>query len=168
MDIAAVSEPTARDWYERFRLNLPQDKLADIRLSGTVQADEFYRKGYAIIGAKQVEGKKKLVLQFLPKESVDRADAVLFAEQHIKAGSKLHTDGAMIYKGLANWWPVDHRYECHNRWEFELTSDVWFSVQNGSKSVDSCSILLRIPSPKKHNFKTFPSTLDIFCLLCYN
>lgn len=123
-DIAGVSEPTVRNWYERFRARLPESKLTDVRLSGTVQADEFYRKGYAIIGAKQVGAEKKLVLQFLSKESVDRTDAVSFAEQYIKPDTRLQTDGAMIYRGIANWWPLDHHYERHNRWEFELTSEI--------------------------------------------
>ena len=120
-----VSDPTVRNWYEKFRNHLPQDKLDNIRLAGTVQIDEAYRGKYAIIGAKQARSKdRKAVLQILPKNSVDRKDSVDFLAQNVVPDSNLWSDGAAIYKGIANWWPVNHRYEIHKKFEFALTSEI--------------------------------------------
>ena len=131
MNLCGVSEPTIRRWYEKFRNHLPQEKLDDIRLSDIMQMDEAYRgkkdKKYSIIGAKQkaeTGKKRKLVLQVIPKKSVDRRDAVEFMSQCIVPGSKLHTDGASIYQGINNWWPVKHQYEIHKKFEFALTSEI--------------------------------------------
>lgn len=131
MKLCGISEPTARRWYEKFRNHLPQDKLNDIRLSSIIQMDEAYRskkdKKYSIIGAKQKAKKgekRKIALQVIPKNSVDRRDAIKFMSQHIVPNSKLRTDGASIYKGIGNWWPVDHQYEIHKKFEFALTSEI--------------------------------------------
>ena len=131
MKLCGVSKPTTRRWYGKFRAHLPQDKIDDITLSGVVQMDEAYRggkqRGYSIIGAKEEKRpghKSKLVLRVIDKPSVDRQDAVSFLAQHIEPDSKLQTDGASIYKGIRNWWRVDHEYERHNRWEFALTSEI--------------------------------------------
>lgn len=131
MKLCGVSEPTARRWYEKFRDHLPQDKLNDIRLSNIIQMDEAYKgkkdKKYSIIGAKQKtkQGeKRKMALHVISKNSVDRRDAIEFMSQHIVPESKLQTDGASIYKGIDNWWPVDHLYEIHKRFEFALTSEI--------------------------------------------
>lgn len=140
--ITGASEVTVRRWFEKFRLNIPQDKLENIRLSRIVQMDEAYRggkkKGYSIIGAKQAskgsagnnknktfkKKQQKLMLKVLPKASVDRADALQFMHQHVAPDSELNTDGGSIYKGIANWWPVDHKYEIHKKFEFALTSEI--------------------------------------------
>ena len=120
-----VSEPTIRDWYEKFRNHLPKEKLDSIRLKGIVQIDEAYRCKYSIIGAKQAKSsKRKVVLQVLPKSSVDRKDTVDFLSQNVVPNSDLWSDGASIYKNIANWWLVNHRYELHKKFEFTLTSEI--------------------------------------------
>ncbi len=70
---AGLSKSTARKWYEKFRDNLPQEKLEEVRLSGIVQMDEAYRggkkRGYSIIGAKEQKqaGKQaKMVMAVIP------------------------------------------------------------------------------------------------------
>lgn len=132
MKVSGVSEPTARRWYEKFRNHLPKEPLENIRLSGIVQMDEAYRggknKGFSIVAAKEKQGKsqkrRKMVIKIIPKSSVDRKDAVDFLSQSVIPSSKLHTDGASIYKGISNWWPVHHQYEIHKKWEFALTSEI--------------------------------------------
>jgi transposase-like protein len=129
--VCGLSEPTARKWYEKFRLHLPQEKLSEIRLSGIVQMDEFYRggkkEGYSIIGAKEQskpKKRRKIALEVLPKPSVDRKDALDFLSQNVEPHSQLQTDGYAIYKGIGNWWPVKHLFELHKHWEFALTSEI--------------------------------------------
>lgn len=131
MKLCGVSKPTIRRWYDKFRIHLPSDKLSDVRLSGIIQMDEAYRgkkdKKYSIVGAKQKSEKnkrRKIVLKVIPKSSVDRKDAIEFLSQCVIPGSNLQTDGAAIYKGISNWWKVNHSYERHNRWEFTLTSEI--------------------------------------------
>lgn len=124
-----ISEPTVRNWYEKFRHHLPQDNLDILRLKGNIQMDEAYRGSkdnkYAIIGAKQAKSdKRKAILQVIPKKSVDRKDAVDFLSQNVVPDSNLWSDGAAIYKGIAKWWPVNHSYELHNKFEFALTSEI--------------------------------------------
>lgn len=131
--ISGVSKVTIIRWFDKFREHLPQDKLSNVRLSGIVQMDEAYRgkkdRKYAIVGAKERRGKdsskkRKMALEFVPKPSVDRKDAITFLSQHVEPKTHLHTDGAAIYKKIDNWWEVEHKYECHNRWEFSLTSEI--------------------------------------------
>lgn len=126
----ALSEPTVRGWYEKFRNNLPQDKLDALRLEGEVQIDEAYRGPkigkFSIIGAKQAKNKdkRKALFKVLPKKSVDRKDTVDFLAQGVVPGSNLFSDGAGIYRGIGNWWPVNHAFERHNKWEFTITSEI--------------------------------------------
>lgn len=129
--LAGVSEVTSRRWYDKFRDNLPKDKLDNIRLQETVQMDEAYRGSknskYSLVGAKQKAKKgekKKIAIKVLHKSSVDRKDAVEFVSQYIVPDSVFNTDGAAIYRGINNWWKLDHHYERHNRWEFALTSEI--------------------------------------------
>ena len=129
--LAGVSEVTCRRWYDKFRDNLPKDKLENTRLEGTVQMDEAYRGSknnkYCLVGAKQKaqKGKKRrIAIKILRKPSVDRRDAVEFISQYIVPESVFNTDGAAIYRGINNWWKLDHHYERHNRWEFTLTSEI--------------------------------------------
>lgn len=122
---SGVSEPTVRNWYEKFRKHLPLEKLDGLRLNGVIQIDEAYQSKSSIIGAKQAKNKdRKAVLQVLPKKSVDRKDAVDFLSQTVVPNSNLWSDGAAIYKGIANWWPVNHSYEIHRKFQFALTSEV--------------------------------------------
>lgn len=130
--VTGLSEPTIRTWYDKFRNHLPKDELADMRLEGKIQMDEAYRGAknskYAIIGAKQInqdkEEKRKVAFRVIPKNSVDRLDAINFIKDTISPNSNLFTDGASIYKKIGNWWPVTHEYERHNRFEFKITSEI--------------------------------------------
>lgn len=129
--LSGVSEVTCRRWYDKFRNNLPKDKLDSIRLEGIVQMDEAYRGSknskYALLGAKQKSRhgqKRKIAIKVLYKKSVDRKDAIDFMCHHIIPGSQHNTDGSSIYRGIENWFPVNHQYERHNRWEFTLTSEI--------------------------------------------
>lgn len=124
MRFTELSEVTVRRWYARFRNNLPQEKLWDIRLEGAVQMDEMYRHGYAVLGAKEEGGKRRCVLKIVKKESVDRKDAVELITHCVRPGSILQTDGASIYKRIENWCLVEHRSEIHKKFEFALTSEI--------------------------------------------
>ena len=75
------------------------------------------------IGAKEI-GSRKIALEFLPKNSVDRREAVDFLSRYVVPGSNLFSDGAAIYRGIQNWWPVNHQFERHNRFQFTLTSEI--------------------------------------------
>lgn len=140
MKFAEVSRVTSRHWYDTFRLRIPQEPLDAIRLSGVVQMDECYRggkkRGYSIVGAKQksIEGeRKRVVMKIVRKPSVDRGDIMRVIPYHVVPNSCLNTDGAFIYKGIENWWPLTHKAERHNRWEFELTSEIegeWATLGN--------------------------------------
>jgi len=120
-----LSIPTVRKWFSKFRARLPaQDWL---RLEKNVVIDEMYRggkkNGYSVVGAKQ-KGTKNIALALIKKPSVDRRDAVTFLENNVKPNSNLFSDGSAIYKGIANWWPVNHRYEVHNKGQFALTAEI--------------------------------------------
>jgi len=126
-----LSELTIRRWYKKFRDHLPKEPFDNLRLSGTVQMDEAYRggkkKGYAIIGAKQVANRgkpSKMALQVIDKPSVNRNEVLNLMIQTIKPGSQFNTDGAAIYKGIENWWPVIHNYDIHSKFEFSQTSEI--------------------------------------------
>lgn len=122
--VSGVSEPTVRRWYAKFRENLPNDVA--LRLSGIVQMDEAYyggRKGSLFIAAKQ-KGKRKAVGKVLSRTNLYRKDVTPILWQYVVPGSKLHTDGQGVYRGINNWWPVEHAYDVHSRWEFSLTSEV--------------------------------------------
>jgi len=120
-----VSKPTIYRWYSLFRQNLPH--LDNVRLEGEVQMDEAYfggrLKGVAIIAAKE-RHTSKVAAMVVPASSVKRVDIVPFIRRHIVPGSKLHTDGACIYKGIAKHWPVEHAYDIHRKGEFGKTSVV--------------------------------------------
>ena len=115
-----VHANTVYYWFRQFRLHLPYFEPI---LQGTVQMDEAYFKGLSLIMAKQV-GSKKLAHQVIFKKSVDKNEAANFLFQYIQPNSKLHTDGARIYKSIHKWWQVKHRKDLHNKWEFELTSEI--------------------------------------------
>ena len=68
--------------------------------------------------------KRRIAIKVLHKSSVDRKDALEFISQYIVPESIFNTDGAAIYRGINNWWKLDHHYERHNRWEFTLTSEI--------------------------------------------
>lgn len=119
--LLGLSIPTVRRYYELFRDNLKLDY--DVVLEGRVQMDEMFVKGAFIIGAKDIV-RKKIKLNVVYKKSPDKGDALDLIFHHVKPGSDLCTDGGGIYRGCDNWWPVKHKKDIHNRFEFGLTSEI--------------------------------------------
>ena len=120
MALCNLSEEAVRHWYDLFRNHLP---INNEILEKIVQLDEAYFKGISLLMGKQ-QGTRKLAYNIFFKNSVDKTNAVNFLEQYVKPRSKLHTDGSSIYRNINEWWPVRHRKDIHNRWEFELTSEI--------------------------------------------
>lgn len=107
-------------WFEMFRSYLPENEAI---LQRIVQLDEAFFKKRTLMMAKE-KGTRNLAYEILYTTKVQRHHAAYFLQNHIKPGSKLHTDGAGIYQGINRWWPVKHQREIHNKWEFELTSEI--------------------------------------------
>lgn len=120
MSLTKLSEKAVRHWFDKFRSHLPKNPVL---LSKIVQLDEAFSKNRAIMLAKQ-KGTRKLAHEVLITTNVQRHHAAYFLQQHIKPGSKLHTDRAGYYQKIDNWWPVMHQSEVHSRWEFTLTSEI--------------------------------------------
>jgi transposase-like protein len=121
--LTKLSEVTVRHWYDEFRHHLPYNQEV---LERMVQLDEAYfggRNGKAIMLAKEV-GTRKLAFQVVPTPNVVREHASWFLESFIAPKTRLHTDGASIYKEIDQWWPVYHYRDIHKKWEFELTSEI--------------------------------------------
>ncbi len=121
--LCELSEEAVRHWYEQFRLHLPQDYTI---LERIVQMDEAYfggKNGYSLILAKQSQ-RRKLAYEVIREPSVQRQHAAQFLFQYVKPKSKLQTDGSAIYRSIHKWWPVRHQKEIHDKWEFELTSEI--------------------------------------------
>ena len=127
MSLTKLSEPTIRLWYDEFRSHLPQNKEV---LEKLVQLDEAYfggKKGRTLFLAKEINSEtngRKLAYSILPHANPVREEAWAFLQEYIMPNSLLHTDGAAIYHGIDKWWPVEHQYDIHRRWEFELTAEV--------------------------------------------
>ena len=119
-DFTDLSEEAVRRWYDRFRAQLPENHFI---LKGTIQLDEAYGRGWALILAKQV-GSRNLASVVLQGRSVQRHQAHEFLQQYIAPGSKVHTDGAAIYKQMGQWWPVTHERDLHNQFQFGKTSEI--------------------------------------------
>ena len=115
-----VGEEAVYHWFREFRSHLPE--LQPI-LNGQVQMDEAYFHNLSLLLAKQI-GAKKLAHQMIFKNSVDKRDAAQFIFQSIEPKSKLQTDGSGIYKNIERWWPVKHRVDIHQKFEFGLTSEI--------------------------------------------
>lgn len=119
-----ISRPSIYRWFGLFRANLPEEK---INLEQCVQIDEAYfggkKKGVAVVGAKE-RGKRKIAGFVVPTNSVQRRDIVPFLQQYVAPGSKLWSDGASIYKGIGQHWPVEHAYDIHKKGEFGKTSEI--------------------------------------------
>ena len=119
-----VSRPTVYRWYDLFRQNLPD--MEEVRVGGIVQIDEAYfgrksKGGVALIAAKERHG-PKVATTIIPASSVNRNDVTTFLRQFVKPDSKLWSDGAAIYRGIAKHWPVEHSYDVHRKAEFGKTS----------------------------------------------
>jgi len=124
MRLSKVSEPTVRRWFNKFRKPLPDNY--QMRLSGIIQMDEaFYgsKKSSLFIAAKE-KGTRKVVGKVLSHTNLQRQDIIPILQQHVVPGSQLNTDGHGVYRGIANWWPVNHQYDVHSRFEFSLTSEI--------------------------------------------
>jgi len=127
ISLTKLSEPTIRLWYDEFRSHLPQNKEV---LEKLVQLDEAYfggKKGRTLFLAKEINSEtngRKLAYSILPHANPVREEAWAFLQEYIMPNSLLHTDGAAIYHGIDKWWPVEHQYDIHRRWEFELTAEV--------------------------------------------
>ena len=122
-EITSLSEKAVRHWFDLFRANLPQHKET---LEHIIQLDEAYFGGWggrALLMGKQ-PGTRKIAYKLFPKDSVDRSEALSFLETFVKPGSKLNTDGATIYKGIDNYFPVMHTVDIHKKFEFTNTSEI--------------------------------------------
>lgn len=117
--LLGVSRPTIYRWYRLFCKHLPDGE--DIRLDENIQIDEAYLgrrdKKAALLAAKQ-KGTSKVAVPVIQKGSVDKASAVSFLQQFARPGTLVHSDGALIYKGLHRSWPVSHEYDVHRKGEF--------------------------------------------------
>lgn len=120
MALTRLSEKATRHWFDKFREHLPQNPEI---LNKIVQLDEAFFKSRTLMLAKQ-SGTRKLAFEVLTTTKIQRHHATYFLQQHVKPRSKLHTDGAGIYKGIDHWWPVQHKHEVHRKWEFSLTSEI--------------------------------------------
>lgn len=118
--LAKISRKGVYHWFEVFRSHLPENPVI---LRQIVQLDEAFFKNRTLMLAKQ-KGTRNLAYEVLTTNNPQRHHAAYFLEQHIKPESKLHTDGAGIYRGIQNWWPVEHKHEVHSKWEFALTSEI--------------------------------------------
>jgi len=118
-----LSEVSIYEWYTRFRRQLTADEYV---LESMIQLDEAYfggRNGKALFMAKQV-GTRKLAYQVVPTGWVTREVATWFLEERVKPYTRLHTDGAGIYRGINAWFPVYHIRDIHKKFEFEHTSEI--------------------------------------------
>lgn len=129
MALSELSEKAVRHWYDLFRSHLPFEQEL---LEAIVQLDEAYfggKMGAALLLGKQV-GTRKLAWHVLPHTTPAKEDAWAFLQTYVKPDTTLQTDGGAIYKNIHEWWPVNHKYELHKKWEFVLTSEIEGSFGN--------------------------------------
>ena len=117
--LSGLSREAISRWYDVFREHLPKDHVI---LEKIVQLDEAYFKGWSLVMGKE-QGTRKIAFMLF-RSSVERHHAVQFLEQHVRPGSKLRTDGAWIYRAIDGWWPVEHEWDIHKRFEFGKTSEI--------------------------------------------
>lgn len=120
MSWCKLSEDSVRRWYNRFRSHLPEEQHI---LERIVQMDEAFFRDHFLLMAKQ-KGTRKLAWDVVPGSAPQRHHAAYFLFRKVKPGSKLWTDGAAIYKGIGQWWPVDHSRDIHRKFEFAHTSEI--------------------------------------------
>jgi hypothetical protein len=58
---------------------------------------------------------RKLAWAVIPGDSTQRHHALRFLQANIRPGTRLATDGALIYKGIEQWWPVRHETDIHSK-----------------------------------------------------
>ena len=117
--LSRLPEETIRHWYDLFRTHLPKNPVI---LERVVQLDEAYGKRWTLLMGKQ-KGTRNLAFEVL-SGSVQRHHAASFLEQYVKPRSRLYTDGALIYRGINQWWPVRHTRDIHRKFEFTHTSEI--------------------------------------------
>jgi len=120
-ELVNLSIPTIRRYYELFRDNLSLE--FDIILEHKVQMDEMFTRGAVVVGAKDIKN-KKIKLKVVFKKHPDKMDALELIYNHVKPNSTLCTDGGSIYKGIENWWPLQHKREIHSKFQFAITSEI--------------------------------------------
>ena len=118
--LTKLPTPTVRHWFGVFRTQLPKETHI---LERIVQMDEAYFKERTLIMAKEA-GTRKLSYDILVGVAPQRHHAAHFLFRTVKPGSKLWTDGALIYKGIGRWWPVEHQRDLHKKFEFAHTSEI--------------------------------------------
>lgn len=118
-----LSENSIRAVYDLFRSQIPEEFKV---LKRKVQLDEaffFGSKGKALMLGKQI-GTRELAYAIYNTVHLNRNHAAEFLFQNIEPRTRLQTDGGGIYKGIAGWWPVEHKVDIHRRFEFGLTSEI--------------------------------------------
>lgn len=124
--LTQLSMTTIYHWFEVFRSRLPKD--TDL-LEHLVQLDEAYfgskskNTMRALFMGKQIDS-KKLAFKLLDNEYPVREDAWDFFKVNIAPQTQVATDGAMIYRKIDQWWPVEHSYDIHRKFEFTQTSQI--------------------------------------------
>lgn len=124
--ITRLSQVTIYHWFEVFRSHLPEDQEL---LEHLVQLDEVYfgskskKTLNALFVGKQVDT-RKLAYKIIQQRDPVREDAWDFLKHNIAPNTCVATDGAGIYKGINRWWPVEHSYDIHRKFEFEQTSEI--------------------------------------------
>jgi len=118
-ELVGVSEEAVYDWFKLFRTNLPEQ---DVILEKIVQLDEAYGKGWMVLMGKQA-GTRKVARMVLHASAANREHALQFLETYVRPGSQLNTDGAAIYKGIEQYWPVTRAVDIHKKFEFGHTSE---------------------------------------------
>lgn len=119
-ELAGVSEEAVYDWFRSFRAHLPEQ---DVILEGIIQLDEAYGKGWMVLMGKQI-GSRKVAHMVLHESSANREHALQFLQTYVKPGSQLNTDGAKIYQGIEQYWPLKAReIDIHKKFEFSHTSE---------------------------------------------
>ncbi len=118
-ELTGLSRQTVYARFCDFRKHIPYDPVV---LEKVVQLDEAYGRGWLVLMGKQA-GTRKLAHTVIKGNSANRGHALGFLETYVKPGSRLNTDGALIYKGIENWWPVSRGVDIHKRFEFGQTSE---------------------------------------------
>ncbi len=120
MSLTHLSEKAIRHYFGLFRDHLPEEHHI---LERIIQLDEAFFKEHFLIMAKQ-KGSRKLAYEVIPGKHPQRHHAANFLFSKIKPGSQIWTDGAGIYQGVSNWWPVKHSRDIHRKFQFEHTSEI--------------------------------------------
>ncbi len=124
--LTTLSETTIYHWFSVFRSHLPHDQ--DL-LEHLVQLDEAYFGSKskhtlkALFMGKQIDS-RKLAFKLIENEYPVREDAWDFFKGNVAPHTQVATDGAMIYRKIDQWWPVEHSYDIHRKFEFTQTSQI--------------------------------------------